>query len=487
MRKMGLVQPLIQATMLALGFTAVWGLLGMWAMEVAVYVAHSGQDREELAFLADGTPLMEYWNDEQNRARRYSDLKGNAVTPPQEGDRNAWLFPSHFPAKLPERAARGDVSWGERIRSMTDGRSPATVWHFVTDGRPNGTAYFVGYDSESHSCIGYLGTGGFRKGPLPPEEQISFGGPVDGTRSRVCFQDRGLSYGGGRFGIARSPHGFVSPWDVYVLGCGGKLYHADLQNRTVRLVLEDTRLRSVRLLADVSKSMRGTLFRLGVRTDDAALVMEEGGEILRRYPIPQSARERELFVAETSTGEAVMFWKNDPDSSTAKAEHRIYWQTPNSRCREASVFLTGHGEVPPRSSYGMVMPSPLLLGGYIACFRVPGLLEQANLTYSEALGRVLIHFWAAFATAQLFAFTLAMFCYRRQVRYGASRTERIIWPVFVLLFGLPGWIGFRFGRSWPVLEACPDCGVAVPRDRESCLRCTNDFPRPALRGTEVFA
>jgi hypothetical protein len=37
------------------------------------------------------------------------------------------------------------------------------------------------------------------------------------------------------------------------------------------------------------------------------------------------------------------------------------------------------------------------------------------------------------------------------------------------------------------LEACPDCGVTVPRDRESCLCCTNDFPRPALKGTEVFA
>jgi hypothetical protein len=73
------------------------------------------------------------------------------------------------------------------------------------------------------------------------------------------------------------------------------------------------------------------------------------------------------------------------------------------------------------------------------------------------------------------------------VRYGASLAERIVWPLFVLLFGLPGWIGYRFGRSWPVLEACPECGVAVPRDRERCLHCINDFPRPALKGTEVFA
>jgi hypothetical protein len=57
----------------------------------------------------------------------------------------------------------------------------------------------------------------------------------------------------------------------------------------------------------------------------------------------------------------------------------------------------------------------------------------------------------------------------------------------VLLLGLPGWIGYRFGRKWPVLEACSECGHTVPRDRENCVCCTNNFPRPALKGTEVFA
>jgi hypothetical protein len=82
---------------------------------------------------------------------------------------------------------------------------------------------------------------------------------------------------------------------------------------------------------------------------------------------------------------------------------------------------------------------------------------------------------------------LAVLCYHRQLRYGERGWDRWLWLLFVLVLGLPGWIGYRFGRSWPVLEACPGCGTSARRDREACVHCEADFPRPALRGTEVFA
>jgi hypothetical protein len=111
----------------------------------------------------------------------------------------------------------------------------------------------------------------------------------------------------------------------------------------------------------------------------------------------------------------------------------------------------------------------------------------SETTIFIALGRTLRQFWPAAVLAHFLAACLAVLCYRRQVRYGLGRGERIAWPLFVLILGLPGWIGYRFGRKWPVLESCHDCGVAVPRDRESCVRCANAFPSPALLGTEVFA
>jgi hypothetical protein len=124
----------------------------------------------------------------------------------------------------------------------------------------------------------------------------------------------------------------------------------------------------------------------------------------------------------------------------------------------------------------------------VGIWRARDLCEEGlAATYPEALVRALGEFAPALVVAQLLAAVLAVLCYRRQVRYGANARERIVWPLFVLLLGLPGWIGYRFGRSWPVLEACPACGTGVPRDREHCARCETEFSPPALKGTEVFA
>jgi hypothetical protein len=137
---------------------------------------------------------------------------------------------------------------------------------------------------------------------------------------------------------------------------------------------------------------------------------------------------------------------------------------------------------------GVVVPAPVVLLGLVARERPAKLLELGlATTYGEALDRALLEFWPALLTAQLIALGFAALCYRRQVRYGANPGERVVWPLFVLLLGLPGWVGYRFGRSWPVLESCPACSNDVPQDRESCLRCEAEFPRPALKGTEVFA
>jgi hypothetical protein len=51
------------------------------------------------------------------------------------------------------------------------------------------------------------------------------------------------------------------------------------------------------------------------------------------------------------------------------------------------------------------------------------------------------------------------------VQNGASRTQRVVWPLFVFLLGLPGWIGYRYTVAPSAVE----------------------FLVPALRGTEVFA
>src|SRR5208282_2706845 len=133
-----------------------------------------------------------------------------------------------------------------------------------------------------------------------------------------------------------------------------------------------------------------------------------------------------------------------------------------------------------------IVPAPLVLAALVETLRSKELVEIGQAAgYAEALWRAFTDFWPALAITQALAAGLALLCYRREVRYRTSAGERVLWPLFVLTLGLPGWIAYRFSRSWPVLEACPACARGVPQDRECCACCEAEFPEPELRGTEV--
>ena len=61
---------------------------------------------------------------------------------------------------------------------------------------------------------------------------------------------------------------------------------------------------------------------------------------------------------------------------------------------------------------------------------------------------------------------LAVLCYRRQMLYQTSLIQRLFWPLVVFLFGVPGWIGYRYCRRWPPLDVCPACHELAPQDQE---------------------
>ncbi len=491
MRKI-VFQPLMLATVLAFGFMAVCVAVDGWI--VSSYREDAVGVGENLGFRPDGTVLIASHPDGSQGSPHFRDLQGNPVTLSVD-DMHASLNGCLLRANPPQGSDA--LAWDDRFLQLADGRMPATAWYFLSDGRREGAGYFVGYDSNSKVCIGYLGNAGFRKEPLPTEEWFPFGGTTNSfNHSRLVAVSHGYAtYGNGLGGYAvsssggRAPQGFLNAWDAYIFGRDGKVYHADLQARSVHVILEDSRLRSVAMSSWSEDATRGLLWRLAARTEDAILVLNAEGKPLARYPIPEALRNLDLTFAESRAGEAVLYWSSPEDSLATEQEYRIFWVKPDGQCREAAVTLVHRGELQPMRVYaGVTMPSPLGLGCSYVRGRFQELLNHGlSATPAEAGSRAFTEFWPALAIAQTIAFALAMLCYRRQVRYGVGRTERIVWPLFVLLFGLPGWIGYRFGRSWPVLEACPDCGVIVPRDRERCLRCTNDFPRPALKGTEVFA
>lgn len=488
MRTKSLFHRLVLATVLAAGFLFLWGVIGVWGLEVSMMIAECHRRIVQLSFLADGSPVVVRY--ESDGKPSYRDLAGNPVPQP-ENEQTGWLNPTHLPARLP-RAGGGDVPWEQRIHTYDDGRTPSVVWHFVSDGRPEGAGYFVGYDSQSKACVGYLGTAGFRDVMPSAEELFPFSREEPGAGSRLLSLDRKRKTANRDSSLIRvEAVETASPgrWIVHVFGRDGKLYKADLRKRTVRVILDEPGLRSVAFVSEAQTSPRSYSDRLAARSEDAVLVLDSEGQVLKRYAIPEALRAESISFGETTAGEALMYNSGQEDFLDTEVEYRICWVAPDGRVREKAVTLPYYH--PMRSLQTVsaaVVPSPLVLDGLVTGLRTSQLRDDAmEPTFSAALLRALTEFWPALAIAQLIALGLAVLCYRRQLRYGVSRGERIVWPLFVLLLGLPGWIGYRFGRRWPVLEKCPTCGDAVPRDRGECVRCAVEFPMPALKGTEVFA
>jgi hypothetical protein len=487
MRKQGLFQPLLLAGTLATGALAVWSLAALWAVALGQHLLGMAPQNERLVFLRDGTPRI-LRSGAAYDERQYLDLEGNPVPPPANVTMGL-LWGSYLPAAPPPRT--DDDAWDQRLHAFADGGSPAVYWYFVSDGRADGTAYFVGYDSKSRTRVGFLGTDGFRPETPAAEELIPFGGAASGPGTRVFCTQPGyeprmhphMPPG------ARGPRGSVSPWDVYVLGSDGKLYHANLATRTVHVAVDEPTLRSVALEQGTPDPVQGTPSRLVARLDDHVLVLDERGQQLSRYPIPEALRGVDFSFGETTTGEAVLFWNSPFDILATEVEYRLWWVNSEGRCREATATLAYRGDMQEQQVLGgLVVPSPVVLAGLVASIRPAKLLEEGlAATYGAALGRALREFGPALVLACLVAAGFALLCYRRQVRYGTSGPERVAWPLFVLALGLPGWIAYRFGRSWPVLEACPVCDCVVPQDRSECARCAAEFATPAVTGTEVFA
>jgi hypothetical protein len=488
----GLFQRLMLASVLAIGFLVVWGVVAFWAAQM--YVGATLPRDKILQFLRDGTPRLALIDPQYGETQCW-DLEGNLI-PPADPENAAMAFATPLPAALTEPTGGCDTAWDQRVFSFRDGQSPFTYWYFVSDRQPNGTGYFVGYDSKSCGCVGYLGTAGFRTAALPAEELIPLGRDMHWPTEGVLCPQNHLAFSRTNSPVpleGRAPPGCVSSCDVYVVSRGGRIYHADLQKRTMQVAVDDPQLCSAALVFGLPDPLRGIPQRLVARSYDAVSMLDDRGQALKRYPIPEPLRGWDLHFAETTAGEALMYWNSPRDELAMEVQYRIYWVAPNGRFRESTVTLPLSGELRELRVLGAaVAPSPFVLGGIVALYvpwvlREEGLMEGFVATYEETLGRMTAEFWPALVIAQLLAAGFAVLCYRRQTRYRASGCERVVWPLFVLALGLPGWVAYRFGQTWPVLETCPACGASVPRDRGECAHCDADFPGPALKGTEVFA
>jgi len=299
--------PLGIALLLATGFGVVLAAVGLW-IGMAVELGNKrGQVMQNLIFLPDGTPLVLSHTVMQFGGRQYHDLDGNPVP---SAEARGQLYAASFANEYRLPHPLDETPWEERIRTFSDARRPPNYWYLMNDGRPEGLAWFVGYDSKSNAQLGWIGKSGFRSTPPPPDDCFALPGNVnEWTNSRVVGMQTavGPRHPNRDYGVpGEAPPGFVSGWIVFLVTLDGVIHEVDLQRRTARVLTDDPGIRTASLVMTYRPPQNTPHYRLGVRTDDAIVMLDADGRPAsmpspRRCAARTSAGARPRLAARSST------------------------------------------------------------------------------------------------------------------------------------------------------------------------------------------
>jgi hypothetical protein len=473
---------LLLAVALACGATALFGIVIVWGASVYRSTTAPAAKYINLSFLADGEPILTTFNYSQSY-RTAADLDGNPVELTDEkGFAAASLLPPGPPPPF-----RGETAWSYRIVGLIDDQKPPTFWYLIHDDQAAGHAYFEGYSAATKRRVGYIGTAGFRDEPIVPAEQfvVPFGHAWNASQISSSFGTYSLAHVPRIVNQLSSEHAF-QPWLVF-LNNGENVHEVNLAHRTVRLALAEppTGIRSIDMGNVYAKT--GERNWLAIRTDDAVHFLYRDAQP-RVLPLAPELRGRELQIVERKEGYTVAATMN-VDYQESLKHLRIYVVAADGTLgppREAAV--TDFAMPPFVYEAPLLLGSPALLVGSLLEFRPDELLA---LDLADSWQSAVTLAFRQYALYLIFALVagaaLAVACFRRQSRYQLSRAERIGWPIFVFLFGIPGWIGYRYCRRWAPLDVCPSCHELAPHDQDHCAVCGREFPLPEAKGTEVFA
>lgn len=479
-RRQTIVQPVLLACLLAVGFGVVWATVVMWSLSVGEQLCGPRQVPRYLFVREDGTPLI------SSSPSAYQDLRTlDGTEVPDEGPiRQLYGASLYNPSAWP--AAAGRLDWSQRIVPFADGARRATFWYFLHDGRQDGGGYFVGFDAESKQRVGYIGVQGFQ--PAEPSAAEQF--PVSGES--LLYTAFG---GGGYWRRAWEPRGGEGGHTIRMIAAE-RLLEIDFRARSVRTLFEADRVMSVGSLArrhpktaGVAEEDRGWQVITAIRTPDHVILREPKGDFKQSYLLPPAVRDAECVTFyEIGEGQALL----DLGSLRSRGDpcHKLIWLDTSGRTlREEEVHFPAPSLFNRLDVAAWIMaaavpaPAVAIVAAPLAVMDSHDGRQSSRPSFA-AYRQALMENWLAISLVCVLALVAAGLCYRQQQRY--ARRWTAVWVVFVLLGGIPALIGYLCQRRRSVLETCSACGRSTPRDGEHCARCAAEFPAPPRLGIEVF-
>jgi hypothetical protein len=478
-----LSRSMLIAGCVAVGIAAAWFMVTAWFMGIMESAMQNRQPYENVYTTVTGEPVIaRTTSGNMQETEKIMSLSGEPLKITSQDLLHAYSV--NGPDRHPTRV--GEIAWQSRMTAANDGGVPPMYWYFVHDGEIPGHAYGIGYHAPTQTVVGYFGRSGFVDSMPPRSDWFDVPGQ-SGMQGMTTTQF----------------HGQVPRWSGFgprpLLLADGKLWKIDLVQKQVsklvdcpegyRLgqawrILENPRLQS----ADVDQRSAASVTPQDcvVREPESLLIVNPKNGESKRYMLPAEMRRHIIATSILPDGNLLLLTQR----SYSDADQNVIWLTPNGEIAKQQTIprklqwqqwsLAAMGW-----RWAIDAPLPLVNAAGTLGWLPNFASDEEEEDYSRALGIVLWRTWPSILAVFLLGCGMAPLAYRRQKRFGLPHP--VAWAVFAFVFGLPGWLAYRFHRTWPVLEECPACRQASPRDREDCLDCGKAFPRPPLKGIEVFA
>ena len=488
------VRQLLLAATISLGIGTIWLVLALFVGTLVVE-AWQGPDsnwppRQLLAVKHDGTPLIKSIPRSTPLDATYSDTSGRTVPAPPVGNLIEPVYV--FGGDWTQTSWLNEISWQTRLKSFVEPEHPSVIWYFVHDGKPDGAGYFAGYDRSTNRPVGFVGDSGFRPDRPSPDQQFPVSSSLMATLA--IWSPSGLVNRGGQVAGSDPDASRIRESSVYV-PAGNRLRLVDLRTRSVSTVFETPEpIESFGLCPQetAGKDDPARQPAVAVRTTHTIVALTPRHELLGTFTVPAKLQDSYMIAwyAIGKIGALAEFyhpWQTDPGENLAP--RTICSVAPDGTMR-SQTDLTLQSGMPVWSKQQestllvAALPAPLVLP--IAEWFFVSLINQAP-TISAGVRMMIESSWPSLLGVALLGLLLSIASWRRSRAFGLPLPHQVAWAIFVFLFGIPGYAGYRLHRRWATLAECPHCHHRAPRDREACAACRAAFPAPAPKGIEIFA
>jgi hypothetical protein len=480
-----LSRSLLITSLVAMGIAAAWFMVAAWLISTVLRAMQGRDSYENIHVTITGEPVIVRTSQGNSQTtEKILSLSGEPVKVKSQD----LLYPQAIEAANRTRAIRQRPGWQSRLVEANDGGIPPIYWYMIHDGQSPGHTYGIGFHSTTRTVVAYFSRSGFRDSLPPHDDWFAIAGH-NGMQSASTLE----FYGQEPQWMMGTPQG--------LLLADGKLWKIDFANRQIAKIQDCPEAFALghvwRILSELPpQSMQGEYWSAQTITPSDALLREPESLLIvnqhsgesHRFALPPELQKQMLAGSLLPDGKLLLIAQQDWTDSDVD----VVWLTSSGEiAKQQVVHQKSHYQTPSLAAIGwtsaLSAPWPLANASITFVGLPLGHFADDNedLDYQASLAKVLWNTWPSIVAVIALSCAVAPLAYRRQKRFGLPNPAA--WAAFAFLFGIPGWIAYRFHRIWPVLDECPACHQPSPRDREACLDCGKPFPPPPLKGIDVFA